>query len=166
MSVRILGLDPGLRLCGWGVIDVSGSRLIHVSHGVIKPPTAGGLPERLARLEEGLVEVLKGYAPQEATVEETFVNRNPASTLKLGMARGVVLLVPARFGLVVGEYSANRVKKAVTGVGHGAKQQVAMMIQRLLPAAGNVVDDAADALAVAICHAHFRTVPNILERAS
>lgn len=166
MAVRILGIDPGLRLCGWGIIDVSGSRLIHVSHGVIKPPTTGELPKRLARLEEGLVEVLKTYAPQESAVEETFVNHNPASALKLGMARGVTLLVPARFGLVVGEYSANRIKKAVTGVGHGGKQQVSMMVQRLLPAAGKVVEDAADALAVAICHAHFRTAPNLLERAS
>ena len=166
MSVRILGLDPGLRRCGWGVVDVAGVKLTHVSHGVIQPPTTGNLPERLARLEEGLIEILKAYAPQEAAVEETFVNHNPASTLNLGMARGVVLLAPARFGLLVGEYSANRVKKAVTGVGHGAKQQVSMMVQHLLPTAGNVKEDAAHALAVAICHAHFRTVPNVLERAS
>ena len=166
MGVRILGLDPGLRLCGWGIIDASGSKLTYIAHGVIKPPTTGNLSSRLVHLEKGLIDVLNAHSPQEAAVEETFVNHNPASTLKLGMARGVVLLAPARFGLAVGEYSANRVKKSVTGVGHGAKQQVSMMVQHLLPAAGRVVDDAADALAVAICHAHFRTAPTLLEHAS
>jgi len=113
-----------------------------------------------------LCEVIERYTPDEAAVEETFVNVNPASTLKLGMARGVILMTPSHYGLVVGEYSANRVKKSVVGVGHAEKQQVAMMVQRLLPAAGNVTADAADALAVAICHAHFRGMQAILSRSA
>lgn len=154
---RILGLDPGLRITGWGVIDVSGSRLSHVAHGIAISNDKEDLPSRLVSLYTQLVDIIQCYTPQEAAVEETFVNKNPLSALKLGIARGVVLLAPAKAGLIVGEYSANKVKKSVVGVGHADKTQVAMMVGRLLPASGGVTKDAADALAVAICHAHHRT---------
>ena len=154
--MRILGLDPGLQHTGWGIISFVKGTLSHVAHGVIHSCSKSPLSARLHTIYVGLTHVIEQYAPQEAAVEETFVNKNPASTLKLGMARGVVLLAPAQAGLIVGEYSANRVKKTVVGVGHAGKDQVASMVQRLLPKAGNVTLDAADALAVAICHAHFR----------
>ncbi len=154
MTIRVLGLDPGLRCTGWGVIDVDGPRLRHVADGVVKIAADQPMAARLAGLYDALAEVFAEYRPQEAAVEETFVNKNPGSTLKLGQARGVVLLVPARGGLPVAEYSANRVKKAVTGVGHAAKEQVQMMVRTLLPGAAIEGPDAADALAVAICHAH------------
>ena len=154
MTIRVLGLDPGFRSTGWGVIDVDGPRLRHVADGVVKIATAQSVAARLAGLYDALAEVIAEYRPQEAAVEETFVNKNPGSTLKLGQARGVVLLAPARRGLPVAEYSANGVKKAVTGVGHAAKEQVQMMVRALLPAAAIEGPDAADALAVAICHAH------------
>jgi crossover junction endodeoxyribonuclease RuvC len=157
MVTRILGLDPGLRITGWGIIDVSGSSLSHVDHGVVTSKDEADLPSRLVSLYTQLMDVIRGYCPDEAAVEETFVNKNPASALKLGIARGVVLLAPAQAGLVVGEYSANKVKKSVVGVGHADKTQVAMMVGRLLPKSGGVTQDAADALAVAICHAHHRT---------
>ena len=156
-AVRILGLDPGLRLTGWGVIEILGSSLHYVAHGVIKTTNDAALPVRLVQLYEGLSEVMVQYHPHEAAVEETFVNTNAASSLKLGVARGVVLLTPGLMDADVFEYSANRVKKAVVGVGHADKTQVATMVMRLLPKAGSVDKDAADALAVAICHAHFRT---------
>jgi crossover junction endodeoxyribonuclease RuvC len=152
---RVIGLDPGLRATGWGVIEVDGNRLGHVASGVIRPDDGKPLADRLADLHAGLVAVLDAYRPNEAAVEETFVNRNPASTLKLGLARGVVLLVPALGGIPLAEYAANQVKKAVVGVGHADKVQVAMMVQRLLPGVGATSGDAADALAVAICHAHI-----------
>lgn len=154
MTIRVLGLDPGLRTTGWGVIDVDGRRLSHVADGVVKVAADRPVAARLAGLYEALAQVIAEYRPHEAAVEETFVNKNPGSTLKLGLARGVVLLAPARRGLPVAEYSANGVKKAVTGVGHAAKEQVQMMVRTLLPSAVIEGPDAADALAVAICHAH------------
>jgi crossover junction endodeoxyribonuclease RuvC len=153
---RILGLDPGLRHTGWGIIESVGNRLIHVAHGVVDVPQLESTADRLVLLFRGLENVVKTYTPLEAAVEETFVNNNPSSTLKLGLARGVVLMAPALWGLSVAEYAANRVKKSVVGVGHADKAQVSHMVQILLPAAGQVTLDAADALAVAICHAHYR----------
>ncbi|MBM3484366.1 MAG: crossover junction endodeoxyribonuclease RuvC [Alphaproteobacteria bacterium] len=151
---RIIGLDPGLRATGWGVIEANGNRLSHVAHGVVRPTEGGELAARLVELHDGLLAVIKAHRPSEAAVEETFVNRNASSTLKLGVARGVVLLVPAQAGLSVAEYAANQVKKTVVGAGHADKNQIAMMVRRLLPGAGEPASDAADALAVAICHAH------------
>jgi crossover junction endodeoxyribonuclease RuvC len=152
--MRLLGLDPGLRHTGWGVVDMAGNRLSHVADGVVHSRDGRPLAERLVDLFRQLNAVLERYAPDEAAVEETFVNKNPASTLKLGVARGVVLLAPAERGLPVFEYSANLIKKSVVGAGHADKQQVEMMVRRLLPGAILAGPDAADALAVAICHAH------------
>jgi crossover junction endodeoxyribonuclease RuvC len=152
--MRLLGLDPGLRHTGWGVVDAVGNRLTHVADGVVHSPDRKPLAERLVALFRQLNEVLDRFRPEEAAVEETFVNKNPASTLKLGVARGVVLLVPAERGLPVFEYSANLIKKSVVGVGHADKEQVQMMVRRLLPGCEIGSADAADALAVAICHAH------------
>ena len=158
--MRILGLDPGLRRTGWGVIDAGQGRLRHVAHGVVTSDDAAPLARRLVSLYDGLLAVIEGYAPREAAVEETFVNRNPTSTLRLGTARGVALLAPARAGLPVAEYGANHIKKSVVGAGHAGKGQVQAMVARLLPgldlAPGLHGADAADALAVAICHAHHR----------
>jgi crossover junction endodeoxyribonuclease RuvC len=154
--MRVLGLDPGLRHTGWGVIDVAGNRLSHVADGVVHAPTNLPLAERLVALFRQLTAVLERFRPDEAAVEESFVNKNAASTLKLGVARGVVLLVPAERGVPVAEYSANLVKKSVVGAGHAEKAQVQMMVRRLLPGCAIVEADAADALAVAICHAHHR----------
>ncbi len=150
----LLGLDPGLRITGWGVIESNGNRLSHIAHGVIKSTASDDLPTRLVQLHDGLREVLTLWQPQGAAVEQTFVNKNPDSTLKLGQARGVVLLVPALHGIPVAEYSANHIKKAIVGVGHAAKDQVHDMVSRLLPTAKHMTADAADALAIAICHAH------------
>jgi crossover junction endodeoxyribonuclease RuvC len=155
-AIRIIGLDPGLRNTGWGIVDSISNRLCHVAHGVIHSSAKDDLADRLCQLNQGLLQIIELYNPHEAAVEETFVNKNPSSTLKLGMARGVVLLAPAQAGLTVGEYAATRVKKSIVGVGHADKNQVAMMVQRLLPNSGGVTADAADALAVAICHAHYR----------
>jgi crossover junction endodeoxyribonuclease RuvC len=152
--MRVLGLDPGLRHTGWGVIDVAGNRLSHVADGVVHAPTNLPLAERLVALFRQLTAVLERFRPDEAAVEESFVNKNAASTLKLGVARGVVLLAPAERGVPVAEYSANLVKKSVVGAGHAEKAQVQMMVRRLLPGCAIVEADAADALAVAICHAH------------
>lgn len=151
--MRVLGLDPGLRATGWGIVDAGGGRLAHVANGIIASGT-GDTAIRLTRLYDGIMTAITDFHPEAAAVEETFLNRNPASTLKLGLARGVVLLAPARAGLPVAEYSANHVKKAVVGAGHAAKEQVAMMIGKLLPGVSIEGPDAADALAVAICHAH------------
>lgn len=161
---RILGLDPGLRHTGWGILETQGNRLRYIAHGTIAPSPQLELAQRLNKLFHGLVEIIQQFNPDEAAVEETFINAvNAASALKLGMARGVVLLAPAFANLtVVAEYSANKVKKSVVGVGHADKDQVAMMVQRLLPTCGPVKDDAADALAVAICHAHYRQTLNLL----
>ena len=152
--MRVLGLDPGLRHTGWGVIDVAGNRLSHVADGVVHAPTNLPLAERLVALFRQLTAVLERFHPDEAAVEESFVNKNAASTLKLGVARGVVLLVPAERGIPVAEYSANLIKKSVVGAGHAEKAQVQMMVRRLLPGCAIATPDAADALAVAICHAH------------
>lgn len=154
--MRLIGLDPGLRHTGWGVIDVEGNRLRFVAAGAVSTDPGMELSRRLAALARDLRAVIALHRPDEAAVEETFVNKNPESTLKLGLARGVVLLVPAEAGLPVGEYSANHVKKSIVGAGHAEKSQVAMMVARLLPGSGAHGADAADALAVAICHAHNR----------
>lgn len=152
--MRVIGLDPGLRRTGWGVIDQNGSRLRHVANGTLRSDDALGLAERLVQLRVALEAVLAEYSPDAAAVEETLSNRNPASTLKLGMARGVALLVPASAGLPVREYLPMIVKKSVVGTGHAGKEQVQMMVERLLPGCALASADAADALAVAICHAH------------
>jgi len=162
--MRLIGLDPGLRLTGWGVIEVEGNRLRHVAHGVVRVAVSGPLAERLRELFEGVAAVVEAQRPIEAAIEETFVNVNPGSTLKLGQARGVVMLAPARAGLPVFEYAANLVKKSVTGVGHADKRQIGMMIGRLLPGV-EAESDAADALAVAICHAHHRATAKKVEAA-
>ncbi|NBB53109.1 crossover junction endodeoxyribonuclease RuvC [Rhizobium sp. CRIBSB] len=153
---RILGLDPGLRRTGWGVIVSEGSRLRWIAHGIVAPPEAAPLSERLLCLLEGVSAVCRAHDCDEAAVEEVFVNVNPASTLKLGHARAAVMLAPASQGLSVAEYAANLIKKAVVGAGHADKSQIAFMVKRLLPAAGDVKADAADALAVAITHAQLR----------
>jgi crossover junction endodeoxyribonuclease RuvC len=158
-AIRILGLDPGLRHTGWGVIAVQGSRLAHVAHGVIQPDAALPLAERLMFLFDAVAAVIDEHRPDEAAIEETFVNQNPSSTLKLGHARAAAMIAPAKAGLIVAEYAATVVKKAVVGTGNADKTQVAFMIKRLLPTAGEPKADAADALAVAIAHAHARTAP-------
>ncbi|WOI52809.1 crossover junction endodeoxyribonuclease RuvC [Parvularcula sp. LCG005] len=154
--VRILGLDPGLRHTGWGLIIAEGSRLSYVASGRISTPTEGSLAFRLAQLSLALEAVVADMGPHEAAVEETFVNANARSALKLGHARGICLLAPARLGLPVAEYAANLVKKAVVGAGHAEKHQVSAMISRLMPQARDLTADAADALAVAVCHASHR----------
>ena len=155
-AVKIIGLDPGLRRTGWGVIVCEGARLCWVAHGVVAPPETGAFADRLLHLFEALTDVIATHAPDEAAVEEVFVNMNPSSTLKLGHARAAAMIVPARAGLPVAEYAARQVKKAVVGAGAADKSQIAFMIRRLLPAAGEVAADAADALAVAVTHAHLR----------
>jgi crossover junction endodeoxyribonuclease RuvC len=162
--MRLIGLDPGLRLTGWGVIDVEGNRLRHVAHGVVKVAGERSLAVRLSELFEAIAAIVAAQQPEEAAVEETFVNVNAGSTLKLGQARGVVLLAPARAGVPVFEYAANLVKKSVTGTGHAEKRQIAMMVGRLLPGVAATAD-AADALAVAICHAHHRATARRAEAA-
>ncbi len=161
-SLRILGLDPGLRRTGWGVVAVEGARLMHVAHGVIAPEAALAFSERLLVLFEAIGEVIALHEPHEAAVEETFMNNNAASALKLGHARACCLLAPARAGLSVAEYAATVVKKAVVGTGAADKAQVGFMIRRLLPTAGDTTADAADALAVAIAHAHARRARSYL----
>ncbi len=151
--MRVLGIDPGLRNMGWGVIEVNGSRLSHVANGVCKSGT-GDLALRLVTLYDQLEDVIMEHGPTHAAVEQTFVNSDGAGTLKLGQARGVAMLVPARAGLPVGEYAPNTVKKAVVGVGHADKDQVAHMVKLQLPGVQLQGPDAADALAIAMCHAH------------
>jgi len=155
--IRILGLDPGLRRTGWGVVAIQGSRLIHIAHGVIAPDSALPLAGRLLALFEAVSAIIALHGPHEAAVEETFMTANGSSTLKLGHARAAVMIAPAYAGLPVAEYAAKVVKKAVVGTGSADKTQVAFMIARLLPAAGGPTADAADALAVAVAHAHVRT---------
>ncbi|WP_194149613.1 crossover junction endodeoxyribonuclease RuvC [Oecophyllibacter saccharovorans] len=154
--VRLMGLDPGLRYTGWGVIEARGSQLRHVADGVVASQAGDPLHQRLRALYEGLQALMERYRPAEAAVERVFVNPNGASTLKLGQARGVALLVPALAGIVVGEYTPRAVKSAVTGSGAATKEQVAMMVRQMLPAASMKQADASDALAIAICHAHHR----------
>ena len=151
--MRVLGIDPGLRNLGWGVIDVSGSRLSHVANGVIHSEGAD-LGARLLSLYDALRRVVELHAPDAAAVEQTFVNKDAAGTLKLGQARGVAMLVPAQAGITVGEYAPNAIKKAVVGVGHADKGQIAHMVRHQLPGVDLAGPDAADARAIAICHAH------------
>ena len=160
-SIRILGLDPGLRRTGWGVIASEGARLSHIAHGVIAPKDTLPFAERLLCLFEGIEAVIAAHDPHEAAVEETFMNSNAQSALKLGHARAMAMIVPARAGLTVAEYAATVVKKAVVGTGAADKAQVGWMIARLLPTAGKTAADAADALAVAIAHAHARTARRV-----
>lgn len=165
ITTRILGIDPGLRNCGWGIIESEGNRLRFVACGVLKPPVNGALADRLAALHSGLLGLVDEHAPDEAAVEETFVNAGPRSALQLGQARGVALMTPASRGLPVAEYAANLVKKSVVGAGHADKVQVQLMVKTLLPAADFSSADAADALAIAICHAHHRSSIELAKRA-
>lgn len=157
--VRIIGIDPGLQRTGWGVIDVAGNRLTFVAAGLVRSTQEDGLADRLVELHDGLQAVITEHRPDEAAVEHTFVNTNPTATLKLGQARGIAMLVPARAGLRVAEYAPNAVKKAIVGAGHAEKQQIHHMVRVLLPKAEFKGDDPADALAIAICHAHHRQSP-------
>jgi len=155
-AIRILGIDPGLRRTGWGVVDALGNRLVYVGCGSVTTNDKAAVAARLVAIHEGLGRVVAEFAPNEAAVEHTFVNKDAASTLKLGQARGIALLVPARAGLLVAEYAPNLVKKTIVGAGHGDKAQIRMMIGVLLPKADPATDDAADALAIAVTHAHHR----------
>ena len=154
--IRIIGIDPGLRNMGWGIVEQTGSRLSFVACGSVHSAAGESNGERLRQLHEGLAAVIAAHAPDEAAVEETFVNRDPQSALKLGQARGIALVVPALAGLKVSEYAANVVKKTVVGAGHAQKDQVAMMVRVLLPLCDADSPDAFDALAVAITHARHR----------
>jgi crossover junction endodeoxyribonuclease RuvC len=154
--IRVLGIDPGLRFTGWGIIEADGNRLRHIADGVIGTDGDEAVPARLKMLDDALAALLAEFRPAEAAVEETYVNRNGAATLKLGYARGIALLAPARAGILVAEYGAKTVKRAVVGTGTADKEQVTLMVRRLLPGATLRRADAADALAVAICHAHNR----------
>jgi crossover junction endodeoxyribonuclease RuvC len=155
-SLRILGIDPGLRRTGWGVIEIDGNRLIFVGCGSVEPRDSLPLASRLLAIHQGLAAVLGDFHPQEAAVEQTFVNKDGVATLKLGQARGVAMLAPAMFGIPVSEYAPNQVKKTVVGAGHANKNQVLVMLKILLPTAEPKSPDAADALAIAITHAHHR----------
>jgi len=154
--IRIIGIDPGLRRTGWGVVEVAGNRLGFLGCGSVTTCDQDGLAERLLAIHDGLARVLDDFKPHEAAVEATFVNKNAKATLKLGQARGVAMVVPARAGVPVAEYAPNVVKKSIVGAGHGDKVQVRMMIGVLLPKADPHSDDAADALAIAVTHAHHR----------
>ncbi len=155
-NVRIIGIDPGLRRCGWGIIDNLGNRLNFVACGIITPPTNGALANRLVFLHKAIAKIIDKYRPDEAAVEEVFVNSGARSALQLGQARGIVLMTPALFDLPVGEYAANLIKKSVVGSGHADKKQVQMMVKTLVSGADFSFADDADALAIAICHAHHR----------
>jgi len=153
---RIIGIDPGLRRTGWGLIESLGNSLRFVASGTIRSNADLDLASRLCQLHDGLHEIVHAHMPHEAAVEHTFVNKDATATLKLGQARGIALLVPALAGLPVAEYAPNTVKKSVIGVGHGDKKQILKMVRELMPKAQFDTDDAADALAIAICHAHHR----------
>jgi crossover junction endodeoxyribonuclease RuvC len=155
--IRILGIDPGLRRTGWGLIEMRGNQLAFLAAGTVRAPLEGPLASRLVALHDGLAAVVRDHRPDEAAVEQTFVNRDAAATLKLGQARGIALLVPALAGAGVAEYAPNAVKKAIVGAGHAEKAQIRLMVKVLLPRAQFDGDDAADALAIAITHAHHRT---------
>ncbi len=157
--VRIIGIDPGLRRCGWGIVESAGNRLSFVASGTVKPDVKLDLAERLKILFEDLCAVIKTFHPDEAAVEETFVSAGARSALVLGQARGIALMTPAVLGLTVGEYAANLVKKSIVGSGPADKNQVQVMINMLLPSADFNGADEADALAIAICHAHHRNAP-------
>lgn len=165
-SIRIIGIDPGLRHTGWGIVDVTGNSLVFVASGTIKTDAKSDLATRLVSLFAGIEDVLTNHDPCEAAIENTFVNRDGSATLKLGQARGVALLAPARAGLAVSEYAPNAVKKTVIGTGHGDKRQIQMMVKTLMPKAVFDTEHAADALAVAICHAHMRSVAGLASRIS
>lgn len=156
--IRILGIDPGLRNTGWGVIETEGTHLSFVACGTIKPDDKADLAERLKAIYEGLAKVLEGFKPDEAAVEETFVNKDARATLKLGQARGIAMLAPAMTGLSVAEYAPNLVKKTIVGSGHADKDQIHMMVKVLLPKSDAKTPDAADALAIAITHAQHRSL--------
>ncbi|MEZ5871004.1 MAG: crossover junction endodeoxyribonuclease RuvC [Nitratireductor sp.] len=162
--VRIIGIDPGLQRTGWGIVESIGNSLVFIAAGTVRSDAKADLASRLCQLHDGLSEVLHAHMPQEAAVENTFVNKDAAATLKLGQARGIAMLVPARAGLAVAEYAPNAVKKSVIGVGHGDKVQIKLMVRTLLPKAVFDSDDAADALAIAICHAHHRGVRQLARR--
>ena len=164
MTVRIIGIDPGLRRTGWGVIDVEGNRLSFVACGSVASDDKAALAARLVTIHDGLVRVIEQFHPAEAAVEATFVNKDATATLKLGQARGVALLIPARAGIQVAEYAPNLVKKTIVGAGHSDKVQIRMMVGVLLPKADPKSDDAADALAIAVCHAHHRSAALVLKR--
>jgi crossover junction endodeoxyribonuclease RuvC len=154
--IRILGIDPGLRRTGWGMVGIAGNRLTFLGCGSVTTRDGDALAERLLAIHDGLLRILDEYRPDEAAVEATFVNKNASATLKLGQARGIAMVVPAKAGVLVAEYAPNLVKKSIVGAGHGDKAQIRMMIGVLLPKADPSSDDAADALAIAVTHAHHR----------
>ena len=155
--MRILGLDPSLASTGWGIIEVSGNKISYVADGIITTDAKTPAAERLVKLHQGVCDIIETYKPDEAAIEEVFLNSNPHSSLKLGQARGVIMLAPARYNLPVAEYEPNKIKKAIVGVGHAQKGQVGMMVKVLLPGCKPKNNDSADALAIAICHNNFRT---------
>ena len=155
-AIRIIGIDPGLRRTGWGIVEADGVRLAYVASGHVTSDAECDLAYRLRQIYEGLVSIIAGFKPHEAAIEETFVNKDARATLKLGQARGVALLAPAQAGVSVAEYAPNLVKKTIVGAGHGEKAQIRMMISVLLPKAAPQSEDAADALAIAVTHAHHR----------
>ncbi len=156
--MRILGLDPGLRHTGWGLVDKQGSKVSFFAAGVISPDVDLSLAERLVVIHESLTKVILDFLPNEAAIEQTFVNKNPISSLKLGQARGAVILAPAEHKIPVSEYTPNQIKKMVVGVGHADKAQVNMMVRRMLPTLPeHIPPDASDALAIALCHCFLRT---------
>jgi crossover junction endodeoxyribonuclease RuvC len=165
VTIRILGIDPGLRRTGWGIVGVTGNTLSFLGAGTVKAPLDGDLAQRLYFLHTGLTQVLSSWTLDEAAVEQTFVNRDASATLKLGQARGIAMLVPAQAGLPVAEYAPTAIKKAIVGAGHAEKAQIRAMVRVLLPRAEFDTDDAADALAVAICHAHHRQWQRALAKA-
>lgn len=162
--MKLIGLDPGLQNTGWGIIHVDGNRLSFIAGGTVRTDKKLSLAERLMQIHHGLMAVMEEHQPDEAAVEETFVNKNPTSTLKLGQARGIAMLVPALRGMPVSEYTPNLVKKTVVGTGHAGKDQIQMMVKTILPGCREGLGaDAADALAVAICHAHhYQTADRIM----
>jgi len=156
-AIRILGIDPGLRRTGWGLIACAGNRLIYLACGSVETNERHALAERLVTIHDGLVRIVDEYRPDEAAVEATFVNRDATAIVKLGQARGIALLVPAKAGVLVAEYAPNLVKKTIVGAGHAEKAKIRMMVGVLLPKADPQSEDAADALAIALTHAHHRT---------
>ena len=158
-AIRIIGIDPGLRRTGWGVVETLGNSLRFVAAGTVRSDDKAALALRLCQIHDGLSAIMREQAPAEAAVETTFVNKDAVATLKLGQARGIAMLVPALAGLAVAEYAPNAVKKTVIGVGHGDKRQIHMMVKVLMPKAVFDSEHAADALAIAICHAHHRRSP-------
>jgi crossover junction endodeoxyribonuclease RuvC len=165
-AIRIIGIDPGLRRTGWGIVEADGVRLTYVASGLVTSDPEGELAYRLRQLYEGLMGVIASFKPQEAAIEETFVNKDARATLKLGQARGMALLAPALAGIGVAEYPPNVVKKTVTGTGHGDKHQISAMVGFLLPKATFDSSDEADALAIAICHASHRQTALAMARSA